>query len=263
MSRVLVPGGFFGLGKEGSHAFFMKPEYCKTAEPAIVALKEYRQIESDFGMGGLSLAGLGHADFISGELSLTTNTSIAINLIAVACIYVKWDEDPNSQTHFAQVGGITDDPRHEAGIDALKDSLRETALGLPFDLLPRVYQDQLVEHVIIMQLTNALKRRDKQMIWLNLGILHAFIGKPLHFLVEFRIDDQGHHDPGSMEIGANDYATLAEAYAGYANAVTRVRNELHATGEVYSERGNPFRDFGAVFGNRANLDQPRTVLHRH
>ena len=213
-------------------------------------------------MRGLSLAGLGYADFISGEFSLTTNTTTT-NPIAVACYYVRWDEDPGSQTHFAQVGSIADDPRHEAGIDALKDSLRETALGLPFDLLPRVFQDQLVEHVIIMQLANALKRRDKQMIWFSLGILHAFIGKPLHFLVEFRIDDQGHYDPESVEIGANGYATLSEAYAGYTKEITRVRNELYERGGVYSERGNPFRDFGAVFGNRPDLLQPRTVLHRH
>jgi hypothetical protein len=201
----------------------MKPEDNATAGPVIAASQKYRQIESDFSMDGLSLAGLGHADFISGEFSLTTNTSIALNPIAVACFYVSWDEDPNSRTHFAQVGGIADDPRHEAGIDALKDSLRETAPELPFDLLPQVFQDQLVEQVIIMQLANALKRRDKQMIWLNLGILHRFIGKPLHFLVEFHIDDQGHHDPKSVQIGANNYATLAEAYAGYANGVTRVR----------------------------------------
>ncbi len=213
-------------------------------------------------MRELSLAGLGHADFISGETSLTTNTTTFIP-IAVACYYIRWNEDPGGQTHFAQVGGIADDPRHEAGIEALKDSLRDTAQGLQFDLLPQMFQDQLVEHVIIMQLANAMKRRDTQMIWLNLGILHSFIGKPLHFLVEFHIDDQGHHDPKSVQIGANDYATLAEAYAGYANQVTRVRNELHETTKVYSERGNLFRDFGAVFGNRPDLLPPGTVLHRH
>ena len=114
-----------------------------------------------------------------------------------------------------------------------------------------------------MQLADAIKRRDKQDIWLNMGILLAFIGTPEHFLVEFKIDENGHHDPESVLIAQNPYDTVEETYKGYSKEIRRVRDDLRTKIEVHSERASPIPDFDAVFGNRPDLLQPRTVLHRH